>query len=484
MKIEIGSGATALTTLALYANEALRADERTEDVFITHVATDSREVTEGTLFLGIRGERVDGNDYCATAFQNGASAVLCERPPETGAAIVTSDTVLALGRIASAVKDRCQCRTVAVTGSVGKTTTKDLLYAVLSQRYKTHSSRGNYNSNIGLPMSILEMKPETEVAVFELGMSAFFEIDYLTRLARPDIGVITNIGTSHMESLGSRENIAKAKLEILNGIRTGGVILLNGDEPLLLEAESMIRARGIRPMYVSIEGCEKMDFRAENIRTEIGQTMFDFHFGETVWHDVTLNVTGKHLVYGAMFASAVGLLSGLSESEIRKGLLAFRSAPMRQSIEKIGEITLIEDCYNASPESMRAALDVSRLLVKKQGSGRVLALLGDMRELGETSDELHGAVGGYAAKTGAELLFTFGETASRSLADGAILGGLLPENVFRFESAEDVEAIGTAVMKNLRSGDVILIKASRALRGERVVAFLKEKLNGRSDISK
>lgn len=480
MRIEIGNGATALTELARCAGGSVRPFEDGEFPYVTHLATDSREVCEGTLFLGIRGDRVDGNDYCAAAFTNGASAVLCERAPEAGAAIVTDDTVIALGKIADAYKRKCACRTVAVTGSVGKTTTKDLIYAVLSQKYKTHASKGNFNSNIGLPMSMLEMPKECESAVFELGMSALLEIDYLSRLVKPDIGIITNIGTAHMESLGSRENIARAKLEILNGMSVGGTVLLNGEEPLLRAAKEKILSLGIRPVYISVSENEKIseysDFRAENIRQEIGQTIFDIRFGETVIRDLRLKVMGIHTVYAALLAAAVGILEGVSESGIRAGLLSFRTAPMRQSVERIGGITVIEDCYNASPESMRAALSVGETLVKQQGSGRLLALLGDMRELGASSGDLHRAVGRCAAEKGAVKLFAFGELSSQYLADGALSGGLAEENIFRFADAEAFEDIGSAVLTEIRRDDVLLVKASRALRAERVVRFLKEQL--------
>ena len=484
MKIELGKGSTSLAEIAAYIGATARPDENGQMPFVTSLATDSREVSSGTLFLGIRGERVDGNDYCEAVLRSGASAVLCEKAPETGAAIVTDDTVLSLGRLASVVKRQCSCRTVAVTGSVGKTTTKELVYAVLSQKYRTHSSKGNFNSNIGLPMSVLAMPTNTERAVFELGMSGFLEIDYLTRLVKPDVGVITNIGTSHMEWLGSRENIAKAKLELLNGMGEGSTVLLNGDEPLLLRERDAILRRGVRPLYIAVSNDEKIsknaDFRAENVRQEIGQTIFDMHFGETVYRDLVLNVMGVHTVYGALFAAAVGVLEGVSEEKIRAGLLSFAAAPMRQSIETLAGITLIEDCYNASPESMRAALDVAGTLVKRQGKGRLIALLGDMLELGETSPRLHEEVGRYAARSGAGFLYVFGEASSRHLARGAEIGGMPRAYICTSESAEHPEGIAERLLSELCPGDVLLVKASRALRAERVTRILRERLEAAS----
>ena len=481
MKIEIGVGSTALTEIAALIGHKARLGEKQEAPIVTHIATDSREVSAGTLFLGIRGERVDGNDYCEQALADGAAAVLCEKAPKTGAAIVTDDTVLALGTLANAVRQGLSFKTVAVTGSVGKTTTKDLISLVLSQKYKTHSSKGNFNSNIGLPMSILAAPADTECGVFELGMSAFLEIDYLSRLVRPDIGVITNIGTSHMESLGSRENIAKAKLELLNGMKAGSIVLLNGDDALLRAAKETAIGNGIRPIYVSVSTSEDFsftaDFRAENVREEIGQTIFDLCFGEMVYRDLKLSVMGIHSVYAALFASATGVLLGVSEEEIRRGLLSFTSAPMRQSIESIAGITLIEDCYNASPESMRAALDVAKTIVERQGSGRLIALLGDMRELGEASGGLHEEVGRYAKESGVKKLFTFGEIASVHLLNGALQAGFEREDAFQLGSSKNPTEIAEVILPGLQEGDVVLVKASRALRAEHIVSVLRERLS-------
>lgn len=477
MKIEFGNGGMRLATLAHLAGGTLRCTAAEAEMRITSVATDSREVGNGTLFLGIRGERVDGNNFAWTALLGGASAVMVERLPEFGAAILVDDTVAALGRIARAVRKAHPVPTVGVTGSVGKTTTKELLYAVLSQKFPTHASKGNFNSTIGLPMSVLESSEDAKAAVYELGMSAFLEIDHMTRIVTPDIAVITTIGTSHMEALGSRENIAKAKLEILNGMSAGSTVILNGDEPLLFREHDAIVKRGIRPLYVRVLDTEIPSYAAEitatNLRTEGVRTVFDLTVLGTVYRDLAVNAIGKHTVYAAAIASAVGHLLGLTDAEIRAGLLEFRNAPMRQSIASVGGITVIEDCYNASPESMRAALDVAEALVKQRG-GRVMALLGDMRELGTTSAELHRGVGHYAAEKGVSELFTLGEESSEFLSRGAELGGIPSERIHCQRDAAGFESVGEMILSTMREGDVLLVKASRALRAERVVSFLKE----------
>lgn len=480
MKIEIGNGGLSLLELSCLADGTLRA-ENAEKIHISRIATDSREMdSDGTLFLGIRGERVDGNDFAPAALQNGAAAVLCERLPETGAGIAVANTVRALGILAARMKSRVNCRTVAVTGSVGKTTTKELIACVLAKHFRVHASKGNYNSDIGVPMSVLEMPDDAEAGIFELGMSALGEIEYLSKLVRPNIGVITNIGSAHMESLGSRENIARAKLEILSGMEKGGTVLLNGDEPLLQNAREKILSAGIIPLYISVSTTEAMplfsDFHAENIRVGEGKTTFDLRHGDIIFRDLSMNVMGAHWVYAASYATAVGILLGMSDREIRAGLLDFRAAPMRQSIEQIGDVTVIEDCYNASPESMRAALDVADLLRRERG-GRLIALLGDMRELGETSHEFHRSVGLYAAQKGADLLYTFGSESSSFLSAGAKAGGVSASAVFEEPDTSHFEAVGSSLCTALHAGDILLVKASRALRAERIVTYLKEQLS-------
>lgn len=474
MKIEIGTSGIPLSAVAAIVGGTLYGQDRV----VTSIATDSREVIEGTLFLGIRGERVDGNDYLASAFRGGASGALSERFCDEGSGVRVENTVEALGALAKAVKAKIPAKTVAVTGSVGKTTTKELIRAVLSAGFRTHASRGNYNSNIGLPMSILEMPQDSEMAVFELGMSGMGEIDYLSRMAEPEIGVITNIGVAHMEALGSKENICKAKLELLNGMKPGGTLLLNGDDPYLRIGGRTAEQRGIRVLYVSVaEGGDGFggerdyaDFRAENLRFSPEGTTFDLVTKDGRYADLRIPTIGHHAVYAALFALGVGILSGLTEEDLHRGLEGFRSEPLRQSVEKLGGVTVIADCYNASPESMYAGLDVLRLLA---GGGRRAAVLGDMRELGEKSLDLHAEVGLRAAGEGIDRLFTFGEVSSLAIREGALLGGMREDAIESFKDLDNPLAVATALKAWLRDGDVLLIKASRALRAERIFAELK-----------
>lgn len=477
MKIDIGIGGIPLSAIAAYVGGEMYG----QDNVVTSIATDSREVSEGTLFLGIRGERVDGNDYLSSAFRGGASAALGERYSADGSLVRAEDTVKALGDLAKAIKATIPAKTVAVTGSVGKTTTKELIRAVLSARYKTYASKGNHNSNIGLPMSILEMQPDSEMAVFELGMSGLGEIDYLSRMTEPDIGVITNIGVAHMEALGSKENICKAKLELLNGMKAGSILLLNGDDPYLRIGGRIAEQRGIRVLYVSVASgddgfggeSDYANFRAENLRFSAEGTLFDLVTKERRYADLRIPMIGHHSAYAALFALGVGILSGLDEDALRSGLEAFRSEPLRQSVERVGGVTVIADCYNASPESMSAGMNVLRLLAKQQAHGRRVAVLGDMRELGSNSPEMHAEVGYRAAKDGIDRIYTFGEISSLALREGAIIGGMAEDQVISFPDSEHPEEVAVSLKSYLEDGDVLLIKASRALRAERILAELK-----------
>ena len=437
-----------------------------------NVCTDSREVDSQSLFVAIVGERVDGHDYIPSVFEKGCRAVLCQRIPDGCAEldcdfILVEDTVKAIGDIASFYRRGSRLKTVAVTGSVGKTTTKEFVSAVLSRRFDNYKTEGNYNSVIGLPMSLFEISDERESAVLEMGMSGFGEIGSMSRAAKPCVALVTNIGTSHMEMLGSRENICRAKMEILEGLSEGGNIVLNGDEPLLCEYD----CGDVKPVLVGINNRDA-DLRALNIRCEVEKTTFDMIADGRVVPNVELPVMGNHYVYAALFAFAAGRLLGMSDEEIRAGLLDFKNVGMRQNIYELEGVTVIEDCYNASPESMRSGIDVlSQLCSQKRG--RAVAVLGDMLELGEKSPELHRLVGSYLAAKGASLLFTFGERASE-IAAAAVKDGVAQENVYVNRDRERPDLTGEMLLHRLRAGDVVLFKGSRSMALERIIAYLKE----------
>ncbi len=424
------------------------------------ICTDSREADADTLFCAIRGERVDGHRYIGAS---GCRVALGEyRPEGTDAAmIIVDDTVRALGLLGAEYRKNEKTKVIAVTGSVGKTTTKENIAAVLPSG-STYKTVGNFNSVIGLPISLTEIPAGCEFAVLEMGMSGRGEIESMSRAARPDIAVITNIGSSHLEMLGSRENIRAAKLEIVEGLRENGILLINADDPMLFGYST-----GVRTLSVGIKNPDA-DFRAEDISQFDDRTEFVFADGD-LRLPITIPTQGAHNVMAALFALAVAKLCSIPEDEAVGGLARLGKVKLRQNIYEKNGITIIEDCYNASPESMRAALDVQRSIVSRRG-GRAVALLGDMLELGEKSAELHRCVGEYAAECGVSQLVTIGRRALM-IAEGAKL-----DNTVSIPDPEDKPTAAEALLTRLRVGDVLLVKASRGLALEKITEILNERL--------
>ena len=475
MKVNVGCNALTMSELANICGGmlCLAGGQNNRDLPFNTVCTDSRETEKGSLFVALGGERVDGHNYINAALERGGECVLCERIPDNlndrkYVALVVNDTLRAIGELAKAYDRRIHNKKVAITGSVGKTTTKEFVAAVLSEHLRLHKTEGNYNSTLGMPLSLLTMKNDTQVSVLEMGMSNFGEIEYLSRIAEPDIAVITNIGSSHMEFLGSRENICRAKLEIIRGLKADGLVFLNGDEPLLRNREEL---EGKNCQYVGFS--EDCDVRATNVRMGTSKTYFDVTYNGNTVEGLSIPIVGEHYVYAALFAYAIAVNMGLDEDVIERGLNNFRSVGMRQMIFNIGDITVIQDCYNASPESMRASIGVLHNVVRQRGYGRMTALLGDMYELGICSESAHESVGLEFARRGGSALYTFGDLAN-TIADGAILGGMSNENVFRNFDISRPEISGEMLINTLRAGDMLLVKASRGVRAERVIEYLRE----------
>lgn len=439
---------------------------------------DSRKIENGDIFVAIKGERVDGIDYIENAVNGGAVCVLANSVPEyvksiggRFAVIVCKDPTEAVGDIAREYKKRISLRVVGVTGSVGKTTTKELIYAVLSEKFKVHKTEGNHNNELGLPLSILGMDNDCEAAVLEMGMSNFREIARLSEIAEPDFGVVTTIGSSHMETLGSRENICKAKMEIVEGMKEHGELVLCGDEPLLCA----YRCGKYNPTYVSVYNNEA-EFRAVNVRYSDNMTSFDLLRNREVITNLQIPALGLHHVYSALFAYAIGVKFGLDSETIRRGFMKFKNAAMRQSVYEIGGVTIIDACYNASPESMKASVEVLCEMSKQRKGSRKMALLGDMRELGSETRVLHEKIGAFVAEKKLDKLFTYGVAAS-SIASSAITEGMRAEDVFDNPDITDPLASGKAMLGVIRPGDIILFKASRAMAVEQIVNYLKENEN-------
>ena len=472
MKIKLGLGRLTADKVAEICGGTIYNVGCENKVLLETVCTDSREADNTSMFVAIRGERVDGHSYISNVVKAGCRCVIAERIPldvKGIAVIVVQDSIRAIRDIAQYIKAQVDIKTVAVTGSVGKTTTKEFLSAVLDRKFNLYKTEGNFNSTIGMPMSMLELSQRNDAAVFEMGMSGLGEIEFMSEAAQPDIAVITNIGSSHLEMLGSRENICRAKMEITAGLKDGGTLFLNGDEPLLQGHES--ERYNVRYFGMKNEEC---DYFASNIRNTETGLVFDMRTPAGEYKDIEINLAGSHNVYNAMVAFSVGIRMDMSEEAIREGLLSYRAAKMRQNIYNVGGITVIEDCYNASPESMNAAINVLGDTAKKKG-GRMIALLGDMRELGTTTATLHAGVGSYLAEKKADYLFTYGELSSQNLADGAIKNGMDEKHIFR-NPVTDAEAVGQKLLSVLKEGDVLLVKASRGLAAENVLNYVKAQL--------
>ena len=460
MKIKIGKGAMLMSRLASLTGGELFGDG---NVSFDYVCTDSREADGDTLFVCIRGERVDGHDYIQKAAALGCRCVLCEREADGMSCVKVPDSVEALSVLARGYGEGDGRKTVAITGSVGKTTTKEMIAASLSclSPYKT---QGNYNSVIGSPLSMLEMDGTERAAVLEMGMSGLSEIEKMSFAARPDIAVITNIGSSHLEMLGSRENIRRAKLEIVCGLKEGGVLLLNGDDPMLKDVNV-----GVKTLRVSLRD-RSCEFFAKDIESDGVGVSFTAVYPNQSEQGVYLNALGEHNVQAALFGLAAAYLLGVDSKAAADGLSRFENTGMRQRIYPLGGLTVIEDCYNASPESMRAAIGVATSLAKR-GGGRAVALLGDMKELGEGSADMHRALGRFAAEAGIGLLFSYGELA-RDIARGAREAGLSDV----IELASDPKDAASAIIEKAQDNDILLFKASRAMALEGVIQILKERM--------
>jgi len=436
-----------------------RVEEKYADTTFLGANNDSRKIQPGQLFLALQGER-DGHDFIPMAMEKGAAAVLCARPCGDIPAIIVEDPLIALGKIAQEECRRIGMKVIGVTGSVGKSTTKEMIACVLEGSVKVAKTPANHNNNIGMPMAILSMPEDLEVAVLEMGMNHFREIAYLSNIARPDIAVIVNVGTAHIEHLGSREGILQAKMEILEGMKSGGKAILNGDDDMLWSR------RNSAPVALCYFGCEngRCRIRAEQITMCEGMLHFRV-VTDSVTFPVELNLEGKHYLLDALAAVSVGLEMGIAPELIQQRLLGFHNMAGRQEVMEKNGFTIIKDCYNAGPDSMAGALEV--LGGRK---GRHIAVLGDMLELGPRTQAEHYRVGRIAAEK-ADILLTYGPNGSRVIS-GAITGGMPDTKAMAFEDREKI----VAVLKSMaKPGDVILFKGSRGMRMELILeAFLAE----------
>ncbi|MEA4833413.1 MAG: UDP-N-acetylmuramoyl-tripeptide--D-alanyl-D-alanine ligase [Oscillospiraceae bacterium] len=431
------------------------------DYDITGVSTDSRSVKPGEIFFALRGDKFDGHDFIAS-LPRGVCAV-AERDTGSGAPmLLVNDTYEALGKLGMAIKDKLSLKhTVGITGSVGKTTTKEFVACILKRSFDTHSTPGNYNNRIGLPLTLAGLTEQTEALVCEMGMSAPGEIDYLSSLCHPDIAIITNIGISHIENLGSREAIRDAKLEITRHMKPGSVIILNGDEPLLRDeaAINTCKSRKLKVIYAGFG--PNNDIYPSDILNNHRTVSFDI-ITESCERRIVLPAVGDHFVMNALFAFAAGQVCGVSPDEIQKGLAEYKPQGLRQKIYVKNGITVIADCYNAGPESMTAALKVIGNYDKRR-----IAVLGDMLELGLMSTTAHRAVGKEASAR-IDYMFAYGKAAA-DIVKGACEAGLASDKCFFFE---DKTSLSDTLGSFIKPGDTILFKASRRMKLEDVIDSL------------
>ena len=420
------------------------------------ISTDTRKLQPGSLFIALVGERFDGHDFIAQAVAKGAAGVIAGRPvqvPDNVAVIEVADTLAALQALARFHRQRFLIPVIAVTGSNGKTTTKDMLAAVLSSRFNVLKTEANFNNEIGLPLTLLKLEASHEAAVVEMGMRARGEICQLTEIALPTVGVVTNVGETHMEILGSVENIAMAKAELVEAITHNDLVVLNADDPHVRAMETKTEAKvvfyGLQPEAV---------VRAENISNSGNDelvTKFDCCSPRGSF-PVVLHTVGIHNVYNALAAIATGWELGLKPAELQAGIGSFVPGAMRLEVKRYGEYTVINDVYNASPLSMAAALDTLAAMTR----GRKIAVLGDMLELGEAAKEAHRRIGRQAAAVGIDIVLTVGELA-KHIADAACEDGVKIAQAF----AGHQEA--TLVLRGLlQPGDYILLKGSRGMKME------------------
>ncbi len=428
--------------------------ESEKQTAITSVERDSRQIKQGSLFLAIKGERVDGHNYINKCFESGAVCAVCEKAPENASKpyILVDSTLEAVKKIAKAYRNKFDIPVVGVSGSVGKTSTKEMLYAVLSQKYKTHKTQGNLNNELGVPLTLLSMPEDTQAAVIEMGISDFGEMTRLSDMVRPTICVITIIGCCHLENLGDRNGVLKAKTEMFKYAAENADYILNGDDDKL---NTITQANGKKPIFFGFS--DNNDYYAENIQNNgEGGISCTLCFNNTKL-DVTIPAIGSYMVSNALAAVAAGKLLGLSDDQLINGVKSYKTVGSRANLINTGKIRIIDDCYNANPTSVKASIDTLANF-----SGRKVAILGDMKELGADELKLHYETGEYAKSKGIDVIIAVGPLA-QELAKGA--------DGEWFESAEQVKS---AIPALINEGDTVLVKASHSMQFENIVSHLTE----------
>lgn len=442
------------------AAAALGLPQMQAQATLADVCTDTRKIQPGSLFVCLRGERFDGHSFASQAAQLGAAALLVDHPVDADVPqLVVTDTGKALLQLAGWYRRRFQLPVVGLTGSVGKTTTKEFIALVLGAKYNTLKTQGNLNNEIGVPQMLFRLEDSHTAAVIEMGMNHFGEISRLTRAVAPTVGLITNIGVSHIENLGSRAGILQAKLEILEGMAPDAPLIVNMDNDMLRTVKL-----GDRPLLTFAIDDQSADFTATDIAEQGSTTTFTVHHS-TFTQPVTIPTVGIHNVYNALAAMAVGYVTGVDHAAAASALANYVPAGMRQNLVQVGGVQVIEDCYNASPDSMRAALQT----LGKLPVHRRYAVLGAMLELGDYAKEAHTQVGKMAAENGIDGVLAYGADAAY-IVEAAKQAGL--ENARLFDTKE---ALAQSLAQQVQPGDGVLFKGSRGMHLEDVMHTVYER---------
>lgn len=442
------------------AAAALGLPQMQAQATLADVCTDTRKIQPGSLFVCLRGERFDGHSFASQAAQLGAAALLVDHPVDADVPqLVVTDTGKALLQLAGWYRRRFQLPVVGLTGSVGKTTTKEFIALVLGAKYNTLKTQGNLNNEIGVPQMLFRLEDSHTAAVIEMGMNHFGEISRLTRAVAPTVGLITNIGVSHIENLGSRAGILQAKLEILEGMAPDAPLIVNMDNDMLRTVKL-----GDRPLLTFAIDDQSADFTATDIAEQGSTTTFTVHHS-TFTQPVTIPTVGIHNVYNALAAMAVGYVTGVDHVAAASALANYVPAGMRQNLVQVGGVQVIEDCYNASPDSMRAALQT----LGKLPVHRRYAVLGAMLELGDYAKEAHTQVGKMAAENGIDGVLAYGADAAY-IVEAAKQAGL--ENARLFDTKE---ALAQSLAQQVQPGDGVLFKGSRGMHLEDVMHTVYER---------
>ncbi len=456
----------SLIQIARACGGTYTGDEACKYWEVDGIVIDSRKVESGFLFVAVKGARVDGHSFIPTAFAKGAAAVLCEQAPEhpAGPYILVDSCLEAIKKIAEYYRSTLTIPVIGISGSVGKTSTKEMIAAILSQRYRVLKTEGNFNNEIGLPLTIFRIREEHEAAVLEMGISDFGEMTRLARMARPTVCVLTNIGLCHLENLKDRDGILKAKTEMFDQAQPGAQIIVNGDDDKLITLRD---TRSPRPVFFGLD--PSLDLYAKNIENlGLSGTRCTF-VTKSGTFEAQIPIPGRHMVYNALAGTAAGLALGLTTDEIRSGIESLTPVSGRNNLIHTEKWDILDDCYNANPVSMAASLDVLSCAL-----GRKVAILGDMGELGENEKLLHYNVGCHAADAAIDAVFLVGEL-SKETARG--IEAKNPSITCRHFNTKE-ELLKTLPLL-LTKGDSILVKASHFMEFPEIVEWLKQNGNPR-----